>query len=111
MSTPAYFKGRENVYTCPDCGGYTVTVDRDEGTTPAFLDCRARVGCKGMAASAWYPSGPRPGHIPPPAWEWYRPDAAETKRLKRKWFGAWEHVRAGGLLLRKITPPAGEVAP
>lgn len=102
-----YFKGRENVYTCQICGGFTVTVDRDHGVTPMFLDCRASAGCKGMAVSSGYPPGPRPPHIPAPAWEWYRPSPKETAKLERKQPGMAEHVRKGGLAIRRIAQ-AGE---
>ncbi len=95
-------KGAENVYTCRVCHGYTVTVDRDEGVTPFLLDCRASGkwgDCSGQAESAFYPKGPRPLHIPAPAWEWYKPEADEYKWLS----GAIkEHVDQGGLLIRKI---------
>jgi hypothetical protein len=93
--------GQENVYTCPDCGGYTVTIDVDDGVTPFLLGCRAsgRAGdCKGMAQSAFYPKGPRPFHFPPPAWEWYRPTEEEFSRLNP---GMKDHVRNGGLDIRR----------
>lgn len=96
-------KGRENVYTCAKCGGYTVTVDLDEGTTPFMIGCRAsgrERECDGLASSAFYPPGPRPAHIPPAAWEWYRPTRQQAKRLDRKWPGMLDHVARGGLHLR-----------
>lgn len=94
-------RSRENVYVCPDCEGYTVTVDVDEGTTPMFLNCRASGGegdCPGMAVSSMYPSGPRPAHIPAPAWEWFRLDAAALPAMS---LAMQEHVRAGGLEIRR----------
>lgn len=95
------FKGRENVYTCEKCGGLTVTIDVDEGVTPFMLKCRAsgRQGdCDGFARSSFYPKGPRPPHMPAPSWEWYRPDAEEVERLSD---AMREHVRQGGLCIRK----------
>lgn len=95
------FKGRENVYTCSKCGGYTVTVDLDEGVTPFMLRCRAsgkEGDCDGMAQSAMYPNGPRPASIPPPAWEWYSPD---IKELARSSPAMRDHAQRGGLFLRK----------
>lgn len=92
---------RENVYTCAKCKGYTVTVDLDEGVTPMFLDCRAsgREGdCGGVAVSAMYPKGPRPAHIPAPAWEWFKPTGADYERLSP---AMKERVDQGGLDLRK----------
>lgn len=93
-------KGRENVYTCRNCGGHTVTIDVDEGVTPFLLDCRAsgREGdCDGIAQSACYPKGLRPPQIPAPAWEWYKPSPSEARKLNR---AMKQHVRAGGLLIR-----------
>ena len=95
---------RENVYTCQKCGGYTVTVDVDEGVTPFMLGCRAdgtEHGCDGPAYSAGYPKGPRPAHIPEPAWEWYRPTPKEQKKMDKKWPGYMDHFNNGGLAIRK----------
>lgn len=93
--------GRENVYTCKRCGGFTVTIDVDDGVTPMFIECRSpppgTEDCKGMAASAMYPVGPRPPNIPPPAWEWYSPSPNERATLS---WGDADHVERGGLLLR-----------
>jgi hypothetical protein len=87
--------GRENPYVCQSCGKLTTTVHVDDGVTPFMLNCRATPGCKGMSYSSFYPKGPRPAHVPPPAWEWYRP--ADDQPLKD-----WEadHVAQGGVLLR-----------
>jgi|HubBroStandDraft_2_1064218.scaffolds.fasta_scaffold74636_4 hypothetical protein len=92
---------RENVYTCEKCGGYTVTVDIDEGVTPFMLKCRAsgkEGDCEGVALSAMYPKGPRPAHIPEPSWEWYKPSAKEIAAMPASWR---DHYRKGGLHLRK----------
>lgn len=91
-------KGRENAYECPVCGGYTTTVNVDDGVTPMFLACRVTPGCPGRAASLIYPEGPRPAHIPPPAWEWYRPSRRERRSLDPV---TREHVEMGGLLIRE----------
>lgn len=98
---------RENVYTCQKCGGYTVTVDVDEGVTPFMIACRAsgKVGdCRGQAYSAFYPKGPRPSHIPEPAWEWYRPTPEGQRRIDRKHPGMMQHFKNGGLDIRKRVP-------
>ncbi len=92
---------RVNVYTCEKCGGYTVTIDIHEGVTPFMLRCRAsgREGdCNGMAESSCYPKGPRPSHIPEPAWEWFKPVGSEYRKLNRD---MREHVDKGGLDIRK----------
>ena len=121
---------RINVYVCQKCGGYTVTVDVDEGVTPFMIGCHARefephpaeagqrafaealakegvrvkerlkLRCDGMAYSSFYPRGPKPKHIGEPKWEWYKPEQGEFSELSRS---ALEHVAKGGLLLRKRT--------
>ena len=90
------FKGRENVYTCQDCGRHTTTIDRDAGVTPFMIGCPF---CDGDAYSAFYPKGPRPAHVPPPTHEWYRPSLWQRLWLDR---AMREHVRLGGLVLREI---------
>ena len=99
---------RENVYTCQKCGGLTVTIDIDEGTTPFMIRCRAKdvfalavPYCDGQAVSSFYPKGPRPAHIPAPEWEWYRPDDDETSKQNA---ATKEHIERGGLLLRRRQP-------
>jgi hypothetical protein len=96
------FRERLNAYRCDDCGRYTVTIDRDEGVTPMFLGCRADgtedYACGGRAVSLGYPKGPRPSWAVP-AWEWYKPDAAELARMSPE---MRDHVQRGGLALRKI---------
>ena len=90
--------GRENPYVCQSCGKLTTTIHVDHGVTPFMLYCRATPGCKGMAYSSMYPKGPRPPHIPEPAWEWYKPTDAELATMK-PW--ARDHVEQGGVLLRR----------
>lgn len=93
--TPMYKdQPRLNQYTCELCGGVITTVDRDPGTTPMFLNCRATPGCTGRMVSSMYrvPSGLEPTH------EWYKPD-----KLPRD-PGMRDHVQRGGLLIRKIVP-------
>ena len=95
-------KGRENVYICEFCGGFTTTIDVDEGVTPMFLDCRAsgKTGnCPGMAVSQMYPEGRRPGHIPPPTFEWYRPSPEEVEKMDP---AMQDHISKGGLEIRAI---------
>lgn len=100
---------RENLYKCGQCGGYTVTVDVDKGTTPFSLGCLAKGGepgsnvCAGIAYSSMYPKSPRPEYVPAPAWEWYRASEAEVKRLEKQAPGCKEHHEMGGLFLRKRT--------
>lgn len=104
---------RKNAYYCEECKGYVVTIDRDKGVTPMFLACRVkgdptdpRNDCKGTSRSMMYPAQPWPetdgfGQPIPtePTWEWYAPGTDEANALSRE---AFEHVRKGGLLLRRI---------
>lgn len=102
--TPERPEGRINVYKCEACHGLTVTIDVDPGVTPSMIYCYASGTpgqCTGTAHSAFYPTGPRPDHIPPPAWEWYRPTSEELIKLNRQDKYKFDHVRQGGLLLRK----------
>jgi len=100
---------RENVYICETCAGHTVTVDVDEGVTPFMIQCRAKdlstdiaiiPGCKGMAYSEMYPKGPRPEHISPPKWEWYKPTPDEFEKLSEE---MKNHIYRGGLNIRSRT--------
>ena len=62
--------GKVNVYRCK-AAHYLVTVDRDEGVTPAFIPCR-QSGCRHPATSCQYQmihESLKPTH------EWYRADA------------------------------------
>lgn len=91
-------KGMINVYTCKK-GHRTVTVDRDSGVTPMFIDCPHDECVNGgvlsfqLATSCMY----RTDQSQTPSHEWYRPGDDETLNPAER-----EHVDAGGLLLRKI---------
>ena len=87
---------RVNAYTCNVCGLSIYTFDRDEGTTPMFLACRATPGCRGRSVSNGYPSGPPPQL---PTWEWYRPP---KNRLYTFDDEMRDYIRRGGLVLRRI---------
>ena len=91
---------RENVYVCEDCGGYTVTVDVDEGTTPFMIQCLVNDDCAGWAHSSFYPKGPRPSHILTPEWEWYKPTGDTFARLSHE---MKKHINLGGLDIRART--------
>lgn len=87
--------GRKNVYKCDACGGWIVTIDRDAGTTPAFLACRSTEDCDGRMASMWYdvPQELEPTH------EWYNPLDHEYRTLNKL---ERDHVDRGGLLIREV---------
>ena len=98
---------RRNAYFCQECRKVTITVDIDEGVTPAFIRCPH---CnQSMAKSFMYQI---PGcmyfgefkngqmTILPADYEWYKPNEKETLMLSK---GEAEHVFKGGLLMRKRT--------
>lgn len=84
--------GRKNVYTCGTCGWQAVTIDLVQGVTPFMIGCE-REGCRGDAYSAFY----RVDQAREPTHEWYRPDAAEARKLGKLWK---HHLENGGLKLR-----------
>lgn len=87
---------RLNRYVCPDCKGYVVTREVGIGVTPMLMTCRATVGCLGMMQSSFY-RGVQEGEEP--TYEWYQPEKTERDKLDRL---MQDHVRAGGLLIRKV---------
>lgn len=106
--------GKLNAYRCPACYGYTVTIDVHEGVTPSFLACRAPQGedagtgqpivCPGRAESMWYsdPSLWPDFHGKPiPEWEWHMPLGNAADKVRHTDPETWDHVRRGGLLLRR----------
>jgi len=85
---------RTNCYQCFACGHRIITIDKDVGVTPFMVACE-KEGCKDNMRSNFY-------SIPPdavPTHEWYKPDENEFNGLNE-----WnkDHVRNGGLLLRKV---------
>lgn len=85
--------GMKNTYTCGQCKGRIVTIDREEGVTPFMLACRVTVGCNAMMTSAFY----RCDQTLIPAWEWYKPVSLKGLDADTR-----EHVKKGGLLLQRI---------
>ena len=82
---------RINQYVCDACGGVITTIDFDEGTTPFILGCRATENCGGSMFSRMY----QVDQTLTPGWGWYK-----SKKLPK---GVMRnHVKMGGLLLRKI---------
>lgn len=96
--------GKKNAYWCHACQRYTVTIDRDVGTTPYYIKCRTTDSCNQLARSMSYPKEPWPMTHPDlqrkPKWEWYKPSPEETKGLIPT---SRDHVEQGGLLLRAVT--------
>lgn len=87
---------RINAYVCEKCGRSTVTVNACDGTTPFLIECRVNnVGCGGLAQSSMY----RNSQELRPDWEWYRPGELALSKMDP---AIQDHVRAGGLVLRKL---------
>lgn len=90
-----YFKGKENCYTCQECGRVTKTIDVDSGVTPMGIECPF---CHGEAMSSFY------SDIAPnvkATYEWYRPTLEETLSLVDEHFFTVNHILSGGLLRRE----------
>lgn len=95
-----------NEYVCEKCKGATRTVNRDAGTTPFLIRCRAQPPgvCDAMAQSSFY----RVDQTLIPNWEWIKPTPEEFDRyIKDHKYEAHrdnlaEHVANGGLLLCKL---------
>lgn len=90
-------KGQINVYVCP-AGHKTITENLDDGTTPMIIGCEhprpysSTLPCGEMAKSSFY----RVDQTLKAGFEWYKP--TDLKAIARR---LREHVRMGGLLLRK----------
>lgn len=91
-------KGKKNKYICDSCGGEIITVDLDDGVTPAFLRCKISDDCRGTMHSSWY----RVKTTRPAQYEWFKP--ASLKGYSR---GMKQHIEMGGLVLRKIEAANG----
>jgi hypothetical protein len=97
MTSRQNLVGKKNAYICQTCGKPTVTIDRDEGTTPFQIDCQQK-DCKGNAVSEFYnvPQNLEATH------EWYRMGPAEARGLKPH---LRQHHEMGGLFLRRVSIP------
>lgn len=87
------FKDQKNIYTCHKCGGHIVTVDVAKGVTPFMIPCE--FGCKENMTSSVYRVFDQKVRAD---YEWYAPTAAEQLDLPQSYL---DHVRQGGLMLRK----------
>lgn len=91
-------KGKINVYTCPH-GHQTITIDKDNGTTPLIISCRKTLNekvCKGDAKSAFYICD----QTLKPEYEWVLPAPGQKINPIVK-----EYCDNGGLLLNLIGKP------
>lgn len=96
--TPVYEeKLRYHAYQCSPsggCGRVYLTVDLDEGVTPAFMSCLMTQDCEGLAVSLGYANTPPPLSMPLLV-EWYKPADDVVLPLHLE-----DHVLNGGLLRR-----------
>lgn len=82
-------KGKINQYVCSF--GHTITtINRDEGTTAMMIPC-FHEGCSAFAGSQFY----LVDQNLKPDYEWYKPHKLPRGQMR-------EHVKMGGLLLRKL---------
>lgn len=119
-------KERINLYLC-EHGCHNITVDVDKGVTPYMIGCEFRGRkdrplnpskskngkCVGVAESSFYPKVlPSGVPYPIPEYEWYAPKKLITLHGDVFFSGedvlklsSWEidHVKQGGLLMRKRT--------
>lgn len=95
-----------NRYACEKCKGSIITEDRDEGTTPFMIGCKAKIGCKGMMQSSFY-RGDFVNSAEPATFIWRKPTAAEIGRSSRAML---QHFAMGGLDLypAEASPTKGD---
>lgn len=85
-----------NAYTCERCGGTIVTINRQPGTTPMMIRCRAEGACGGNMHSRWYRDV-----TGTPTFEWRRPTPGEYRKLSP---AMRAHVDRGGLCIYAMVP-------
>lgn len=90
--------GAKNLYVCQTCRSPMITVDLVEGVTPFMVKCTAMSNCGGYMYSNVYRVPPFYQNAPA-THEWYRPedDVIPTLTIAEQ-----DHVRKGGLLLRRV---------
>lgn len=100
VATNDYYKvdltNRINTYGC-GFAHLTVTIDRDAGVTPMFLNC---VHCGTQASSAGYQPKNKEHLIP--THEWFRPSLDQCLKMRNKNSALLDHILRGGLELRPI---------
>lgn len=84
--------GMKNRYTCNTCGQSIITVNTDNGTTPFGISCKFS-GCNGVMFSSGY----QIDQSLDADFVWYKP-----KSLKKLDKQTRDHVRKGGLLLKRV---------
>lgn len=87
-------KGAINVYVC-EAGHRTMTINKDEGTTPYMIRC-THTGCPNFGKSSFY-------RVPQPTHEWFKPNEDYLRSLPVEVREATRtHVEGGGLVMRAI---------
>lgn len=89
-------EGMINRYTCDGCKKTIVTILVDDGVTPAFLSCKFDCNLAARMGSHWYRTEQKIHLLEPNQYEWYKPDSLKGLHPNER-----EHVKQGGLLLRK----------
>ena len=91
---------RVNCYFCSSCNHITKTRDIDKGVTPFVHSCES---CDSTAKSSFYEDIATDKE---PTQEWYRPTLKEFEKA-RKNLDLYEHLKNGGLVMRKIIKNEG----
>lgn len=104
------FAPKWNFYRCNNCSEFLVTVDVVAGVTPSQVRCRAKGrgateeqrNCPGTMHSGFYPAPNLwPAVVPrTPYAEWYKPSTYHLGRIKKKHPDLYQHIIAGGLIMR-----------
>lgn len=91
-----------NAYRCDTCNKIWITVDLNEGVTPAITQCFGTEGCRGRGHSMGYPEGGKkpPERLGPVIIEWFRPARLHSYSVEMQ-----EYLRKGGLA-RRAAPGA-----
>ena len=84
-----------NIYSCDSCHQLIITIDIDEGTTPAFLNCRTTKDCLGTMHSHGYTVK---------KFVWFTPDPDIKDYLGKFLYdeGMREHIKMGGLDIKEL---------
>lgn len=85
------FGNGKNRYTCDTCSKHVITEDRDEGTTPFTIRCKATLACNGIMVSSCY-RGVANDEVP--SFIWRKPTPSEISRATKPML---EHFAMGGL--------------
>lgn len=94
-------KNAINEYRCPTCNWKAITKTLVDGVTPMFIRCEGPKLCDRNTLPAAVSMMYRVNQAQQPTHEWYRPEGEELEKAVPS---VKDHVEAGGLLLRRLTP-------